>query len=393
MPNISEVSVIKQSAKGVVYLAFDNDSRQPVIMKKINGIDATELYSRLQSIGSPLITKILSIEYKDDCTTVVEEYISGKTLDIIIDETEKEGLISIGDFRNYILELLETLEVLHNQNPPIIHRDVKPDNIIITNDNHLRLMDFDAARVYKEESDKDTVLLGTRGYVAPEQYGYAQTDARSDVYSVGVVMQELLRITDTSKLTKKRKKRLETILAKCCMFDPQDRYNDIDGLEAEIDNLFLNNKQKRKIEKSDVIKVLIGFILGAIVGAGTIGIVDLVSQKMDFLEQENKPIIQDYPDAFVVSTDATSGIRLEFEKSSPKDVIVINPYFNCPGWDADLYSSNGQDMNMKYEDMIAESDYLGIKKEYLSSLESDTYTVVLYMINYNYVATYELVVK
>lgn len=107
------------------------------------------------------------------------------------------------------------LEFLHGKD--IIHRDIKPSNIILANDGHIRLIDFDAARMPKEDLEQDTRLLGTRGYVPPEQYGFAQTDARADIYSLGVTMNQLLG-------HKAHKLRYRRIIAKCTDLNPDKRY-------------------------------------------------------------------------------------------------------------------------------------------------------------------------
>ena len=87
-------------------------------------------------------------------------------------------------------ELCEVLVFLHGYG--IIHRDIKPSNLLLAPDGHIRLIDFDAAREGKPSADNDTRLLGTRGYAPPEQYGFAQTDSRADIYAAGVTMKQLL---------------------------------------------------------------------------------------------------------------------------------------------------------------------------------------------------------
>ena len=99
----------------------------------------------------------------------------------------------------------------------ILHRDIKPSNLLLAADGHIRLIDFDAAREEKPNVDSDTRLLGTKGYAPPEQYGFAQTDARADIYAVGVTMKQLL-----GKQAEKRPYR--HILRKCTEFAPKRRY-------------------------------------------------------------------------------------------------------------------------------------------------------------------------
>lgn len=114
-----------------------------------------------------------------------------------------------------VKELCSVLEFLHGKD--IIHRDIKPSNISLANDGHIRLIDFDAARMPKEDLEQDTRLLGTRGYAPPEQYGFAQTDARADIYSLGVTLEQLLG-------DKAHKKRYKRIIGKCTNLNPDKRY-------------------------------------------------------------------------------------------------------------------------------------------------------------------------
>lgn len=121
-------------------------------------------------------TKILSREFQkylpiyeeDSHLILIEEYISGRTLEDIIKSHDLTSQYII----QYTEELCNILKELHAFCPPIIHRDIKPSNIIVTSSNHIVLIDFNAAKEYSEIESSDTVLLGTKGYAAPEQYGF-----------------------------------------------------------------------------------------------------------------------------------------------------------------------------------------------------------------------------
>lgn len=92
-------------------------------------------------------------------------------------------------------ELCEILEKLHSANPPIVHRDIKPSNIIITNYDHVILLDFNAAKYFTDPNTSDTILLGTKGYAAPEQYGFGSSTPQTDIYAVGILLKELVIIS------------------------------------------------------------------------------------------------------------------------------------------------------------------------------------------------------
>ena len=113
---------------------------------------------------------------------MMEEYVDGPSLGAA-DLPERR-------FLQITRELCTVLAFLHGKG--IIHRDIKPSNILLARDGHIRLIDFDAARMPRDNLEQDTKLLGTRGYASPEQYGFAQTDERSDIYSLGVTLGQLL---------------------------------------------------------------------------------------------------------------------------------------------------------------------------------------------------------
>jgi hypothetical protein len=90
------------------------------------------------------------------------------------------------------VQICTVLEYLHSRRPPIIFRDMKPSNVMVTNAGVIKLVDFGIARTYKEDKLQDTIALGSENYAAPEQWGEAQTDARSDIYGLGATLYHLL---------------------------------------------------------------------------------------------------------------------------------------------------------------------------------------------------------
>ena len=108
--------------------------------------------------------------------------------------------------------------------PPVIHRDIKPQNVVIRPDGKAVLIDYGIARV-RSDNETDTVAFGTQGFAPPEQYGYSQTDARSDIYSLGVLLNWLL-YRDT-KIAGRGPSALDKVIARCAAFDPQKRYGDV----------------------------------------------------------------------------------------------------------------------------------------------------------------------
>lgn len=198
-----EVKLLKQSGKSTVYLIRDGE--QLFVRKVLKG--RHPVYRELMKFPHPLIPKLYEIEMSDDETVVIEEYIEGTT---------GEKKFSERQFLKIAGELCDVLSFLHERG--IIHRDIKPSNILFTKDGHIRLIDFDAGRVVKEEREQDTTLLGTRGYAPPEQYGFSQTDARSDIYALGVTL---------GQLYKTEKRRFLKVIKKCTNLDPNERYQSV----------------------------------------------------------------------------------------------------------------------------------------------------------------------
>lgn len=140
---------------------------------------------------------------------------------------ETEHYLTEREARRFLLALADGLAVLHAHR--ILHRDIKPENLIEQRDGTIRLIDFDAARVMGAEGEEkaaDTVYLGTRGYAPPEQYGYGATDARSDIYALGMTMQELLGPDYHGSLAR--------ICRRAAEVDPKRRYQSIRALVRDV---------------------------------------------------------------------------------------------------------------------------------------------------------------
>ncbi|MGE5458897.1 MAG: protein kinase domain-containing protein, partial [Methanobacterium sp.] len=123
-------------------------------------------------------------------------YIEGHTLK---EEVQKRGQIPEAEVINWAIQLCDILSFLHKRNPPIIFRDLKPDNIMLTPDGQIKLIDFGIARHFQKGNTADTTAYGSTGFAPPEQYGENQTDPRSDIYALGATLHYLLTGIDPSK--------------------------------------------------------------------------------------------------------------------------------------------------------------------------------------------------
>ena len=200
---LKNTHIIHSSERGDVILGENNNGM--LIVKKKAPQDK-ELLKRLSEINSPYISRI--VEYDDEY--VYLEYAEGTSLGE--QNTPYSSLNSI--FR----EICSGLSTLHSAG--IIHRDIKPSNIILCNDGHIKIIDFDAARIKKLNEDKDTSFIGTDGFAPPEQYGFMQTDERSDIYAFGITAKLLLaeKFNDSS---------YKRVIQKCMRFDPDERYSSV----------------------------------------------------------------------------------------------------------------------------------------------------------------------
>lgn len=153
-------------------------------IERVLPLEYAPLYEQLAQLDTA-IPKIVCLE-KSDRLTVVEEYITSPRLDQYLENHQ----LTSTEIHDLICQLLDVLEVLHKQTPPIIHRDIKPENLFYDGQK-LILADFDIARNTQGEADRDTHILGSLGYAAPEQFGFSQSGPASDFYAVGVLMNVL----------------------------------------------------------------------------------------------------------------------------------------------------------------------------------------------------------
>src|SRR5258708_6225411 len=121
---------------------------------------------------------------------LVMEFIDGSTLEELLEANH--GPFSERRVLGWARQLCDVLEYLHGQQPPIIFRDLKPGNIMLTRSGSIKVIDFGIARLFRFSGSQDTQLLGTPGFAPPEQYGSSQTDERSDIYSLAMTLFQLL---------------------------------------------------------------------------------------------------------------------------------------------------------------------------------------------------------
>lgn len=147
--------------------------------------DNSTILHNLDHDGLP---KHIATFESDTMTVTVREYVEG----IPLSRYAKENDLPEREIVQICVRLCDILGYLHHREAPIIHRDIKPQNIIVRPDGSVALIDFDIARIYRSGNETDTMFFGTQAYAPPEQYGFSQTDARTDIYSLGVLLRWLL---------------------------------------------------------------------------------------------------------------------------------------------------------------------------------------------------------
>lgn len=224
----SSVFLVQHKQTGKIYVKKYVDRRLLTVYEKLKGIADCHL------------EKIYDYAADEEKGIVILEYISGMTLQEYIEEN---GLFSEQDANQIIEELLQVIVKVHEAG--IIHRDINPNNIMISNDGVVKLIDFDIARQKKPQKSKDTTILGTVGYAAPEQFGFLQTDERTDIYAVGVLWNVLL----TGCFPAEKNYEISPVkewIQRCTQIDGRLRFENAVELLKEI--------KKEKIKKAETLK-------------------------------------------------------------------------------------------------------------------------------------------
>ena len=250
-----------------VFLGCNIRLNKNVAVKRVskhmgNSFDLLAEENILKKIDHPYIVRITDIIEDENYLYIIEDYVEGKTMQQIIDE---QGHVSEETALPWFKDLCSILIYLHSQNPPIIYRDMKPGNIMIQKSGHPKLIDFGISREYKQDRKFDTSLYLSPGFAAPEQYRGLQTDARSDIYGLGMTIHYLVtgvsptdvyEYQSAATLNGDVSEGLSMIIDKCVKPDPSDRYQTAQDLLDDLNNIekldsswqkFVNKKKKRNI--------------------------------------------------------------------------------------------------------------------------------------------------
>lgn len=271
----------------------------------------------LKRLQHPMLPRIVDIFEDAVNIYIVEDYVEGITLEELL---KRQGRVEEPLARQWFRELCGVLGYLHTQRPnPIIYRDMKPSNIMLQPDGSLKLIDFGIAREYKEASSGDTTYIGTKGYAAPEQFGRAQTDARTDIYALGVTMYHLVtgkspyeppyQFVPVRQLDPALSRGMEYILNKCVQPEPAGRYQSVDELLYDLDHIYRFDKAWKRVRTVKRVRAaVIVVMLLASAGLMAAGRVVMGQEKEDryteLLDRASRLSASDYEECAAVLEEA-----------------------------------------------------------------------------------------
>ncbi len=203
-----------------------------IAVKKYMNIEQTAIYAFLKSHRSDFIPQIYEYIQDSRRLIVIEEYIEGRNLEDILCEQKltAEEAVCI------VKKICHALYPLHMAEPAIVCRDLKPENIMITLQNGVKLIDFDIARIVSPGKNRDTVVMGTEGFAAPEQFGRRQTDSRSDIYALGTILNYMiLRKFPVEEIVGGK---LGVVIRRCTFVNPNERYQNVKELEQALEESY-----------------------------------------------------------------------------------------------------------------------------------------------------------
>lgn len=201
------------------------------VIKKIDPMYSS-LYDTIEKINNPNLAKLYGKIIVNESPYIVQEYIEGNTIESLVEAGKK---FSDDEIRYIAGEICNGLKALHQKG--IIHRDISPSNIILGD--KVKIIDYGISRKFKANKSRDTQILGTQGFAAPEQFGFSQTDKKADIYSLGVLMNYMS--TGELPLNKTVDSPLAKIISICTHIDPNKRYENVSQLQASLKQ----NKAKR----------------------------------------------------------------------------------------------------------------------------------------------------
>lgn len=261
----SSTFLVKETATGILCVLKWGRNRQTEFLR-----NEMEIMKKMADRKLSGIPKAYRIFEENGEVYLVREYIEGMSLAQMV---LQKGGISEAEICRISRKICQTAEQFQNPDEPMIHRDIKPENIVVTPGGEVVFIDFGTMRSYKKDGSRDTFVVGTRGTAAPEQYGYTQTDQRTDVYAIGQTM--LYMVSESYEMNQLSEcavsRRMKKIIEKACSFEPDKRYGDAAQLRRAVEKCQANNR-KKVYKKAGAVFGLIaaGYILAILSPDGTV---------------------------------------------------------------------------------------------------------------------------
>lgn len=235
--NLTTVSQVNAKTR----MCFCEPLKKMYVVKHLPSVNS-DCCEKIKQITNPHLAKLIHIAKTNDGIEIVSEYIAG---DSLTDLLKREHKLSPERAVQIICDVCDGLAALHSVG--CVHRDITPNNVIVSSDGRATVIDYDIARIFTKNTAKDTYILGTPGYAAPEQFGFSQSDAKTDIYSVGILLNVLL--TGEMPSEKQADGKIGAVIKKCIEIDAKKRYNSISELKDALQNTPTNSVADRIIKK------------------------------------------------------------------------------------------------------------------------------------------------
>lgn len=317
-----------------IALVKDVETGTVAVRKKLRA-ELLGVYERLKSVEQANLPRVYETEeYEGECFAYYE-YVEGETLEDIV----HEGKYTIAQAEEWMEQLCAAMGALHAMQPCVVHRDIKPENIIISNDGVLKLIDLGAARLFKDGKPCDTEQIGTRGYAAPEQYGFNQSDARTDIYAAGTVLHVLMaRFGEGAKA-------YNAVAARCTQLEPQNRYQSAKAMKTALRMA----KYKKHIQIG-------AWALGIAAAAGGVALACTLFASADASANADVPATAGLTPAQEANADATPEATIDvtdltavpYPTVTPKVVVkavsdgLLNMHFDPDAQKADVITTRSE---------------------------------------------------
>ena len=229
-----DFSLVSQIRKNLDLV--QNKFTRQLMVRRISPAADYPVLQTLCRIKHRNLMEIYDVKTQDGVCISLCEYINGMTLDMRV---EYYLPLDIRSAKDILCQICDGLSQLHING--IVHRDIKPGNVMITDDGTVKIIDYSISRLIKPEQRKDTTVLGTAGYASPEQFGFTQTNGKTDIYACGVLLNYLL----TGKLPNEQLHQgpLTTVIQQCIEIDENKRFASADELKKVLQGKKINRRR------------------------------------------------------------------------------------------------------------------------------------------------------